>query len=448
MQAASRRDIPALTGLRFLAALSVVLTHAMGKIVPYASAPPVWHALLAQLAWVGMPLFFVLSGFVIHYNYFELVRSAPVRGTAQFFVARFARLYPLFLACLAYDLAHKYGYYQLPDSTSEALPYYLTLTQAWVYRVFAGQSLIYQFGVMPQVAWSISTEWFFYCAYPFLCLLLVRRPGAGAQLGGAALLVAAAIVLVAIAAANGAALDAWAAARYGAVDEQSSFLRWLINMSPYAHFPAFVAGCVSASLFMRLRGRPVTPREARLGLALTLASLLAILLLYLVFSQSAGAVLARPLRLLKAAGSPGLAPAIALLLFCCARYDNIVVRVLSARWMIVCGAASYSLYLLHLEVIDAFRWESAPVSAPRVLITDGLRLLMTVAAAIGLSFVTYNAIELPARRWLRRTLEARILGDATRAGAAEGPTPAQAAPLPPSEPVAERAAIMPEQSAP
>ena len=51
-----------------------------------------------------MPLFFVLSGFVIHYNYAQPVHAQPLRGTYNFFVARFARLYPMYFVVLFADL--------------------------------------------------------------------------------------------------------------------------------------------------------------------------------------------------------------------------------------------------------------------------------------------------------------------------------------------------------
>ena len=44
-----------------------------------------------------MTLFFVLSGFVVHYNYGNLVTKGRLRGIAAFLWARFARPYPLFL---------------------------------------------------------------------------------------------------------------------------------------------------------------------------------------------------------------------------------------------------------------------------------------------------------------------------------------------------------------
>ena len=47
-----------------------------------------------------MTLSFVLSGFIIHYNYATLVTGGGFRGFAADLWARFARLYPLFLLML------------------------------------------------------------------------------------------------------------------------------------------------------------------------------------------------------------------------------------------------------------------------------------------------------------------------------------------------------------
>ena len=44
---------------------------------------------------VGMELFFVLSGFVIHYNYADVGRRPHLQNLARFYIARFARIYPL-----------------------------------------------------------------------------------------------------------------------------------------------------------------------------------------------------------------------------------------------------------------------------------------------------------------------------------------------------------------
>ena len=92
-----RDAVPGLTGLRFVAAFSVLIAHSVTVLM--GGYDFYW---VKQASGFGMTLFFVLSGFVIHYNYAATVTgSHAVRGTASFFWARFARLYPLLLLMLA-----------------------------------------------------------------------------------------------------------------------------------------------------------------------------------------------------------------------------------------------------------------------------------------------------------------------------------------------------------
>ena len=74
-----------------------------------------------------MPLFFVLSGFVIHYNYAESIQTGGASALLNFFSARFARLYPLYFCAIAYDLINSYSYYQVKPHTIEALPFYILM---------------------------------------------------------------------------------------------------------------------------------------------------------------------------------------------------------------------------------------------------------------------------------------------------------------------------------
>ena len=68
-----RQDVPALTGLRFVAAFSVLIGHGFSWILHNHETPGGVVFWVSQIAGLGMTLFFVLSGFVIHYNYGNLV---------------------------------------------------------------------------------------------------------------------------------------------------------------------------------------------------------------------------------------------------------------------------------------------------------------------------------------------------------------------------------------
>jgi peptidoglycan/LPS O-acetylase OafA/YrhL len=412
-----RNSIPALTGLRFIAAACVVLSHALPKIVPM-DAPPAWYLWLGELSGIGMPLFFVLSGFVIHYNYAGKLADRPMIGTYNFFVARFARLYPLYIACLAYDWLHGYAYQQLPEAASAAIPYYLTMTQTWTYQLIGEHNLIYMPGVMTPLTWSISTEWFFYCSYPIVCLGLYRMRGLAAVLrwGGIFLLAATAFVMAE--GHFGSKINAFAVARYGGIADVAtpdSFLRWLNYFSPYAQLPNFIFGCLVADIHDRLKDRAVSAQEQKVGLWLLLAALIWLFLTFtLIYSPAVRAVI-----WVMNDDFP-IGPPLALVIFCCARYRNPIVKALSARWMVFCGEVSYSIYLLHFLILMAFRWEAAKVTDGQVAIGNSLILAVALMSIVGTAYVTYSIIEVPGRRVLTRLLS-------IRAGAVREASPRQPA---------------------
>ncbi|MFE0699312.1 acyltransferase family protein [Streptomyces sp. NPDC058872] len=113
----ARRDrLAALDGLRFLAALAVVLFHFVGQTrwamihiwgLPYQSLFPQAHEYFA-FGRLGVDLFFLISGFVI-------CMSAWGRSPRDFFISRVTRLYPMYWiaivvsACVVYTVDTPFG---------------------------------------------------------------------------------------------------------------------------------------------------------------------------------------------------------------------------------------------------------------------------------------------------------------------------------------------------
>jgi peptidoglycan/LPS O-acetylase OafA/YrhL len=396
--------IPSLTGLRFIAALSVVISHSVVLLLRFPGVPPFWHIALSQLSGIGMPLFFVLSGFVIQYNYSDAISAKPAHGLYGFFIARFARLYPLYIVCLAFDLGFKWGYRDLPAATGEALPFYLTLTQSWFYIHFNSTDLIRMFGLMPQISWSISTEFFFYLCYPTVCLLLVRLQSTRAVIVAIATLSVVGTASMVIFGLNYSTILRIGAAWFGpqAADSPDDVFQWFVYISPYVELLEFILGCLCASLLMRLVRFPVTRSEQYLGLIVTLTAIATIASLYCTYFLIPFTASLDYLQGLRA--SFGFAPPIAVLIFCCARYRNPIVSFLSLPKIVLCGEASYSIYMLHYLVIDAFRLRVGPIDTVGLGFANLLMWMITVASIIGLSLVSWQIIEVPARRWLRKAL--------------------------------------------
>jgi peptidoglycan/LPS O-acetylase OafA/YrhL len=92
---ASDRQLPSLTPLRGVAALWVVLYHYCGtaQYLPNLDITP--YSYFISKGYLGVDLFFMLSGFVMAHVYHDAFSESIGRHYRGFLVARIARLYPL-----------------------------------------------------------------------------------------------------------------------------------------------------------------------------------------------------------------------------------------------------------------------------------------------------------------------------------------------------------------
>jgi peptidoglycan/LPS O-acetylase OafA/YrhL len=144
-----------LTSLRFFAAVWVVLHHYWPHL---GLAEPAFVA----KGYLGVELFFVLSGFILSHVYLGACEEGRFRY-GGFLWARIARIYPLHLATIAGvglmgAAALAAGRHVDPNAISlAALPSNLLLLQAWGFSPVAGWN---------HPSWSISAEWFAYLSFP------------------------------------------------------------------------------------------------------------------------------------------------------------------------------------------------------------------------------------------------------------------------------------------
>ena len=183
---ASPDQIKPLTALRFFAALWVVLyTYIKELDLPV-------HFGLIDHGYLGVDLFFVLSGFILSYVYLEAFGAGRF-NYGSFIVHRLARIYPLHVATLLFTLmligmAALNGMSLDPNAGNPAaLPAHLLLMQAW--------------GLAPTASfnhpsWSISAEWFAYLSFPAVAAAAWRlRARPMLAVGLAALLLTATYIL-------------------------------------------------------------------------------------------------------------------------------------------------------------------------------------------------------------------------------------------------------------
>lgn len=86
--------------LRAFAALAVVVYHVI-EHAGWQDFPASGPLLTFRIGWIGVDLFFVISGFVIAYSSLAAWRRAPARFARAYWRRRLARILPLYLLTLA-----------------------------------------------------------------------------------------------------------------------------------------------------------------------------------------------------------------------------------------------------------------------------------------------------------------------------------------------------------
>ncbi len=170
--------------LRALAFLAVFTSHMTGPFVvfkplwqgwwrDYSHCPPVLYPIMAiSEGWLGVPLFFVLSGFCIHYSTMKRAPKEAFR-TGDFYWRRFLRIYPAYFVCVLICTA-------LAPWLS---PKYFNGWQVITHLLMIHNFIKMTFGGLNGPLWSLGVESQFYLLYPFLLLFMRRRLSWGQCLG-------------------------------------------------------------------------------------------------------------------------------------------------------------------------------------------------------------------------------------------------------------------------
>jgi peptidoglycan/LPS O-acetylase OafA/YrhL len=347
-KAARLSKLDALTGLRYLAALMVLLSHLSTTLHGRWFFVRVVHS----LSLFGMPLFFVLSGFLMTYNYADDLRTGGWRGVRNFAAARFARIYPVYIIALLLSLSHMQNFFHdardRPLETARCLAATATMTQSWFHSPAFSDYMHSRTVCLAYngVSWSVSTEMFFYSCFPLLAIFLLWRFQRVSQILWGAL----AVVMA-----------------YVGIDYALTFLpvpaefaysgyRWFAYFSPYMRMGEFLVGCLAGRLYMVTAGHVPGRTECRIVNGMMWASI-AVCLTACWLPMTFG-TLASNLFL-----NIGSAPFCATIIFVLARYPSGLERWLSRPTLVLFGESSYCMYLLHSLVLSFFG--ARPICIPR-----------------------------------------------------------------------------------
>jgi peptidoglycan/LPS O-acetylase OafA/YrhL len=372
-------EIKALSGLRIVAAVWVELFHFRPWLE--VSAPGFRSALapVINCGAQGVDLFFILSGFVLTWNYLDRMgESFSMKATLHFLWLRLGRVWPVYLATLHLALAWiiftlYVGHLPSPVADQLSAVSYVRqvlLVQLWFQPFFDGSS-------WDGPAWSISAEWLAYLLFGVVVLVIFRIARATRARGLVWLAFAACLPPTLLLLATGHFYTPWS---------------WLPRI-----VMQFTAGALACAAVRKLQLSDRARRGAgylSVGLGVGIVGILYVLDAHPVpkVSDSSGLVdvLFVPLVMTLAIGVGSLP------------------RLLSTRIMVYGGYISFSLYMVHEIVHTAWNWFTAQFE---IVLTASwsakLSMVGVFAVALLGAVLLYHFVEEPARIWMRRMVKSR-----------------------------------------
>jgi peptidoglycan/LPS O-acetylase OafA/YrhL len=373
-------EIKALTGLRIVAAVWVVLFHFRPML---GDAAPGFKEALAPVldcGAQGVDLFFLLSGFVLAWNYLDRMgRSWSVRATLHFLWLRLARVWPVYLvtlhlAALWVIFTLHVGHVPSPDASQlTAISYVrqILLVQLWFQPFFDGSS-------WDGPAWSISAEWLAYLLFGLLVLVIFRMERATRARTLMWLAFAASLPPVVLLLTSGQFYTPWS---------------WLPRI-----VTQFTAGALAAAAVRRLRP---TDRARRLAGYFSVLLGVAIVSILYLFD-------AHPLTGVQDTG--GVVDALFVpLVVTLAMGVGSLPRLLSTRLMVYGGEISFCLYMVHELVHTAWGWAVEQFELTLEAFPWKWSVVGLLAISVGAAILLYHFVEDPARRWMRRIFDANAV---------------------------------------
>jgi peptidoglycan/LPS O-acetylase OafA/YrhL len=355
--------LDSLTALRFFAALYVLIFH---RRVKGGGEVDVLHRIIAH-GYVAVPLFFVLSGFVLAYKY--VATDGRVRTSAPaFYAARFARIYPVYLLAFVLFTPTAFRTRAIPaEQWMTTIASTLTLTQSWTERISWNKP-----------GWTVSTEAFFYLAFPFL-VPAVRR------LRGSRLLWAVVILWL--------AGMAPVVAYHIVLPADALWLR-IVKHNPVMRLPEFLIGVATGKLFLDRQGASRSPR----WIACLVVALAALAAAVAIETPGAWYVLWH---------NGFLAPLFAFLIYALARGDEIITRIPGWAVLTRLGEASYGMYIMQTPVHSLCMGVMSLIAvgnpeARHAASKSGPFVAAYILVLIGLSLLSLRWYEGPARAAIRR----------------------------------------------
>ncbi|HEI9733281.1 TPA: acyltransferase [Enterobacter cloacae] len=347
--------LDSLTSLRAFAALGVFFSH-MG-FIQYSSNPIISSSFkYFNLGYAGVTFFFILSGFILTYSFTRSLESGGAKFS-DFIMHRIFRIYPVHLLCLATFVVVSLHY-----DPGYAVDLQKLIKNALLLQSFSvAKADYFSFNA---VSWSISVEMFFYVCFCFLFFAQKRT----------IVLFTIVVISVSMYLNKNNAL-------------QNDISHWFYYINPFIRLPDFMIGMLMCKLYFGFKKSP--SKEF-----LSIAEITSVMFVCLSFYIAANG------------GDLGglkwdviFIPSMASAVFIFAFNGGILSKILSNKFLVFCGDASFAFYLIHAIVINVLH-KNIYINNPGV--KDALAfILISFVVSFALASLIYVLFEKPINKNLR-----------------------------------------------
>jgi peptidoglycan/LPS O-acetylase OafA/YrhL len=313
-----------------------------------------------QLGSAGVSFFFVLSGFILAYNYHSKFIKLDTTAIRNFYKARFAKIYPvhfitfLISAPLVLLSFHPNGFYLFK------LGYMVGINLFLIHSFFPTGYFNFN-----GVSWTLSVEAFFYITFPYLIWLFLKLRVKNNILK-TLLIYCLSWTIMFVLNKN--------------LVEDNSILVWALHIFPVTRLFDFSTGVVAGLIFIEhLNGKEV---KKKLFSCLELLSIL-IFLSGLFYSAKLEVGIVRGVYFI---------PIWCMLIYVFAFQKGIFSRLLTQKYFVYLGEISFSFYMIHQLVIRYFSY---------LKLNSTMNFCLCLILALGLSIIMYQFYEEPLRKRIR-----------------------------------------------
>ena len=349
--------VPALDGMRAISVLMVVLAHAGFPSLPFFETFP---------GWIGVDLFFVISGFLITHLLLRERENHNEINLKLFWIRRFLRLMPAYYFYVSFLIVLMLLMPESLYSDGEGFPILYVASLLGYFVNFINETTIWEYADLSLHLWSLALEEQFYLVWPVLLFFIAKHRRL--------LLVVGALLLLATSTFT-----------YVFPDHVStSYHLWGRGAS-------ILSGCLAGIIGFSMSGggRNFLVRWSKWAWLFCIGFVVA-----LTINENSTVGLHRNFFIVPISISCSIG---LIYLWYSPLRTSPVIRTLSWAPLVSIGRISYGVYLYHM-VVQVIVWSELTSFldnlGPRAVVY-GIRLATTVALSIGVAWISYQYLEKP-----------------------------------------------------